>query len=63
MILADIHGSIIVVNNTTSAEAIVRMVSIFDFITLLMNPVKDVTISISLLKYRKPKKVALLRAD
>jgi hypothetical protein len=63
VILADIHGSIIVVNNTTSAEAIVRMVSIFDFITLLMNPVKDVTISISLLKYRKPKKVALLRAD
>ena len=63
MILADINGSIIVVNNTTSAEAIVRMVSIFDFITLLMNPVKDVTISISLLKYRKPKKVALLRAD
>ena len=46
-ILTDMYGSIIAVNNTRSAAAIAKMLSILAFTTFLMNFVRDVSIPLS----------------
>ena len=58
----DIYGSIIAVNNTRSTEAIAKMLSILALTKFFMNLVRDVIIPLSLLQYRRPKKVALFRS-
>jgi hypothetical protein len=41
-ILTDIYGSIIAVNNTRSAEAITKILTILAFTKFLMNLVRDI---------------------